>query len=78
MDLRAVAVISWTKRVTNEEVLRRINSKLQLMHLNEIRKLKHVAHIMRNEKYVSLQQIIQDKRGCRLIRGLRMKNQGKW
>lgn len=59
---RRILKIPWTARVSNEEVLRRMNCKRELLITVKCRKLQYFAHIMRNEqKYGLLQVILQGK-----------------
>ncbi|CAG9831796.1 unnamed protein product, partial [Diabrotica balteata] len=46
--------IPWTDRVTNEEVLRRMNKNREVLTTIKSRKLQFFGHIMRNEiRYAS-------------------------
>ena len=45
---RRVLRISWTKKITNEEVLRRINPKERLLNTINRRKLQFVGHVLRS------------------------------
>ena len=59
---RRILRISWTDRITNEEVLRRMNCQPVLMHTIKQRKLEYLGHIMRNPvKYRMLQLFLQGK-----------------
>ena len=58
---RRTLKISWTEKVTNEEVLRRVNKERELFHVVKKRKTAYLGHIMRNEKYRFLQLMIKGK-----------------
>lgn len=56
---RRILKVPWMQKVTNEEVLRRMNMKREIsMSINQ-RKHKHLGHIIRVQKY-QFQIIIQD------------------
>lgn len=59
---RRILKISWTEKITNVEVLKRMNTKPELLNIVKCRKLQYLGHIMRNnERYNLLQQILQGK-----------------
>uniref|UniRef100_A0A8D8UV31 Uncharacterized protein n=1 Tax=Cacopsylla melanoneura TaxID=428564 RepID=A0A8D8UV31_9HEMI len=59
---RRILKISWTQKITNTEVLRRMNTKPELLKIVKCRKLQYLGHIMRNsDRYYLLQQILQGK-----------------
>ena len=58
---RRILKIPWTAKVTNEEVLKRVNQQRQLFDTIKERKTAYLGHIMRNEKYQLLQLIIEGK-----------------
>ena len=58
---RRILKISWTDRVTNVEVLRRLNKQHEVINNVKKRKLEYFAHVMRNDKYKLLHIIIQGK-----------------
>ena len=58
---RRVWRISWTERVTNEEVLRRMGVSCEIVNTIKRRKLEYLGHIMRGPKYALLQLIVQGK-----------------
>lgn len=59
---RRILRISWVDRVTNEEVLRRMNCQLVLMPTIKERKLRYLGHVMRNPvKYRLLQLFLQGR-----------------
>uniref|UniRef100_A0A8D8YBA7 Craniofacial development protein 2 n=3 Tax=Cacopsylla melanoneura TaxID=428564 RepID=A0A8D8YBA7_9HEMI len=59
---RRILKISWTQRVTNVEVLRRMKKSKELMNIVKTRKLQYLGHIMRNhQRYELLQRILQGK-----------------
>jgi len=56
---RRVEKISWTNKVTNEEVLQRVGEERQLMNLIRNRKKNWVGHILRGEG--SLREVIEGR-----------------
>ena len=59
---RRILRIPWTQKVTNVEVLRRVNKRTELINTVMCRKLQYFGHIMRNQKrYELLQLILQGK-----------------
>uniref|UniRef100_A0A8D8SUP8 Reverse transcriptase domain-containing protein n=1 Tax=Cacopsylla melanoneura TaxID=428564 RepID=A0A8D8SUP8_9HEMI len=46
---RRMLRISWTQKITNAEVLNRMNKKAELVNIIKARKLQYLGHIMRNE-----------------------------
>lgn len=58
---RRILRISWTERVTNVEVLRRMQKEKELILTIKKRKLQYLGHVMRGDKYQLLQLIIQGK-----------------
>lgn len=59
---RRILKISWTQKITNIEVLRRMNKETELLDTVKCRKLQYLGHIMRNpDRYGLLQQILQGK-----------------
>lgn len=59
---RRILRITWTDRITNVEVLRRVNKKRELLNIVKCRKLEYLGHIMRNpSRYDLLQLILQGK-----------------
>uniref|UniRef100_A0A8D8Q4X5 Craniofacial development protein 2 n=1 Tax=Cacopsylla melanoneura TaxID=428564 RepID=A0A8D8Q4X5_9HEMI len=80
---RRILRISWTEHITNEEVLRRMGKKRELMSIVKIRKLQYLGHLMRNNsKYALLQVIMQGKVEGKRGRGRRriswLHNLRKW
>ena len=53
--------ISWTDRIRNEEVLRRLGKERELIKTIKKRKLEYLGHIMRGEKYRLLRLILEGK-----------------
>ncbi|CAH2266464.1 jg23611 [Pararge aegeria aegeria] len=53
--------ISWTLKVSNEEVLRRVNQRRELLHTIKIRKVACLGHVLRQERYELLQLIMMGK-----------------
>lgn len=59
---RRMLRISWTQKITNAEVLNRMNKPAELVNIIKARKLQYLGHIMRNEhRYELLQLILQGK-----------------
>lgn len=58
---RRMLKISWTDRVTNQQVLERMNKELEVLFTIKKRKLEFLGHISRNDKYEILQLIMQGK-----------------
>ena len=58
---RRVLNISWTLRITNEDVLRRINKERELVNTVKARELKYFCHVMRGERYNVLRLIMEGK-----------------
>ncbi|CAG9831529.1 unnamed protein product [Diabrotica balteata] len=57
---RRILKIPWTDRVTNEEVLKRMNQTREVLITIKSRKLQFFGHIMQNEsRYALLQAILQ-------------------
>lgn len=55
---RRILKISWVDRITNNEVLRRMNKTCEILNEVKRRKLEYLGHIMRNEQRYSLLQLI--------------------
>ena len=45
--------ISWKARITNEEVFKRIKTKLEFLKNNANRKMKYIGHIERTNNFLS-------------------------
>lgn len=58
---RRILKIPWTARITNDEVLRRLNRNRGILTIIKRRKTAYLGHIMRNAKYGLLQLIIEGK-----------------
>ncbi|CAG9828977.1 unnamed protein product, partial [Diabrotica balteata] len=58
---RRILRISWTEKVTNVEVLRRMNKEKEVIFTIQKRKLQYLGHITRGERYELLQIIMQGK-----------------
>uniref|UniRef100_A0A8D8VXF9 Uncharacterized protein n=1 Tax=Cacopsylla melanoneura TaxID=428564 RepID=A0A8D8VXF9_9HEMI len=59
---RRILKISWTEKITNIEVLKRMKTRPELLKIVKCRKLQYLGHIMSNlDRYNLLQQIIQGK-----------------
>ncbi|CAH2233818.1 jg22499 [Pararge aegeria aegeria] len=50
-----------TRKVFNEEVLRRVNQRRELLHTIKIRKVAYLGHLLSHEKYELLQLIMIGK-----------------
>ncbi|CAG9827057.1 unnamed protein product [Diabrotica balteata] len=65
---RTILKIPWTQRVTNAEVLRRLQKDCEVIKHIKTRKLEYLDHITRCAKYEILRLIMQGKiRGKRSI-----------
>ena len=53
--------IPWTDRVSNAEVLDRMQKECEIINTMKRRKLQYLGHIMRGQKYTLLQLIVQGK-----------------
>lgn len=58
---RRMLRISWVDRVTNVEVLRRMNKEEEIYKTLKKKKLEYFAHIIRGPKYQLLQNIMEGK-----------------
>jgi hypothetical protein len=79
---RRILKIQWVQRITNAEVLRRLNKELEIMNSIKRRKLEYLGHITRGEKYELLRIIMQGRiQGRRSIGRRRiswLKNLREW
>ena len=64
---RRVLKISWTEKVTNEEVMRRIGTGREIMRQFKTRKLQYLGHLIRHN--ISQLQLIEGKIEGRRSRG---------
>lgn len=65
---RRILRISWTERVSNIEVTRRVENEPEILITIKKRKLEYLGHVMRGQKYALLQLIIQGRiRGKRSV-----------
>uniref|UniRef100_A0A8D9BDT9 Uncharacterized protein n=1 Tax=Cacopsylla melanoneura TaxID=428564 RepID=A0A8D9BDT9_9HEMI len=71
---RRMLRIPWTDRVTNVEVLRRMNKNMELEHTIKKRKLEYLGHILRGTKYKMLNLILEGRIEGRRSRGRRRKS----
>ncbi|CAH2210915.1 jg7570 [Pararge aegeria aegeria] len=71
---RRMLAISWTLKVSNEEVLRRVNQRRELLHTIKIRKVAYLGHVLRHERYELLQLIMMGKVAGRRGVGRRKKS----
>ena len=58
---RRMLSISWTQKVTNAEVLRRVGQNRKLMQTIKTRKVAYLGHVFRHERYDLLQLIMMGK-----------------
>lgn len=58
---RRMLRIGWTQKVTNDEVLRRVNQKRELLQTVKQRKVAYLGHVMRHDRYELLQLIMMGK-----------------
>lgn len=58
---RRMLRISWTDRIRNEEVHRRMNAQVELLFTIQKRKFEYFGHIMGGARYDLMQLIIQGK-----------------
>ena len=79
---RRMLRIVWTDRITNAEVLARLNKDKEMLYSLKKRKLEYFGHIMRGTKYRLLQNIMQGKIAGRRGPGRRktswLKNLRQW
>ena len=79
---RRMLRISWVERVTNVEVLRCMKKEREALLTIKKRKLLYMGHVMRGEKYQTLQVImqgkIQGKRSMGRRRNSWLKNLREW
>ncbi|CAG9837806.1 unnamed protein product [Diabrotica balteata] len=53
--------ISWTERVTNQDVLLKMGKECEVIRTIRTKQLEYLGHIMRGEKYYLLRLTIQGK-----------------
>ncbi|CAH2242692.1 jg7589 [Pararge aegeria aegeria] len=58
---RRMLKISWTQKVTNEEVLRRVGCQRELWKTVKKKKVAYVGHVLRHDRYRLLQLIMMGK-----------------
>jgi hypothetical protein len=79
---RRILRISWTDRITNVEVLNRMNTQMIIENKIKERKLLYLGHIMRGEKYALLRLVMQGKIQGKKRRGRKriswLKNLTNW
>ena len=79
---RRMLKIPWTERVTNVEVLRRMDKDMELLGIVKRRKAAYFGHVFRGHKYELLRLIIQGKiegkRGIGRRRMSWMRNLRQW
>lgn len=65
---RRMLRIPWVDKVSNEEVLRRMNKAKEISNTIKRRKLEYLGHVLRGDRYNILKLIIQGKiKGKRTI-----------
>ena len=64
---RRVLTISWTDKITNEELLRRMGTDREIVRQFKIRKLQYLGHLIRHNS--SQLQLIEGKMEGRRSRG---------
>ncbi|CAH2207832.1 jg2370, partial [Pararge aegeria aegeria] len=64
-DLVELVGINWTRKVSNEEVLRRVNQRREVLHTIKIRKVVYLGHVLRQERYELVQLIMMVKVAAR-------------
>ena len=60
---RRMLKIKWTDKVSNKNVLERVNQKRQLMYIIKKRKTQYLGHILRNSEYELPRLTLEGKRG---------------
>jgi len=79
---RRMLKISWTKKISNLQVLQTINKERELLTTIMNRKSRYLGHIMRNDKYQLLQLILEGKIAGKRRPGRRttswLKNISQW
>ncbi|CAK1603570.1 unnamed protein product [Parnassius mnemosyne] len=58
---RQMLGISWTRRITNVGVLRRVDQKRELRQTVKMRKVAYLGHVLRHERYGLLKLIVMGK-----------------
>ncbi|CAH2238876.1 jg13686 [Pararge aegeria aegeria] len=58
---RCMLEISWTQKVTNEEVLRRVGCQRELWKTVKKKKVAYLGHLLRHDRYRLLQLIMMGK-----------------
>uniref|UniRef100_A0A2A4J795 Reverse transcriptase domain-containing protein n=1 Tax=Heliothis virescens TaxID=7102 RepID=A0A2A4J795_HELVI len=58
---RRMLRISWTQRIKNETVLRRVHMPRKLMPIIKKRKIEYLGHVLRHDRYGLLQLIMMGK-----------------
>lgn len=58
---RHIFKISWMNRITNVQLLQRLGKICELINEIKIKKLEYLRHIMREEQYELLRNIMQYK-----------------
>lgn len=80
---RRILRVSWIERITNDEILQRMEKDREILTTIKTRKLQYLGHIMRNESRFQLLQVIiqgkvQGKRGVGRRRISWLKNLRTW
>lgn len=71
---RRLLKVSWCERISNTEILQRVNRERELLRTIKKRKTAYLGHIIRNEKYQVLQLIMKGKIEGRRGRGRKRKS----
>lgn len=58
---RRMLRISWMQRVTNVEVLKRMNKEQELLKTVKVRKLQYIGHVIRGDRYKMLRLIMDGR-----------------
>ena len=77
---RGMLRLSWTQKVMNEEILKRVGKGRTLMKRRRMRRLEFLGHIMRKEKLENLTvtRKIEGKRSKGRQRSTFMENLSSW
>lgn len=58
---RRMLRISWVQRITNDEVLQRMQKQKEILNTIKERKMQYLGHVMRGGRYEILRLIIEGK-----------------
>lgn len=59
--LRHMLRVSWVDRVSNTEVLEKVNAQRELLNIIKCRKIGYLGHVLRGEKYRLLHLILKGR-----------------